>query len=85
MVRHNFASWHRIILVRSWRKRHPDDPPAGGQNLPLALTQIPDQVRNDGFRVCRSDSSYRHSDNPPAGGQDLSLSGNKTDPELNSG
>ena len=80
MVRRNFASWPRIILVRSWRKPHPDE----SQDLPLALTQIPDQVRNDGFRVCRSDSSYRHPDDPPAGGQNLSLSGDKKDSELNS-
>ena len=84
MVRRNFAFWPRIILVRCWRKCHPNDPPAGGQDLPLALTQIPDQVRNDGFRVCCSDSSYRHPDDPPAGGQDLPLSDDKTDSELNS-
>ncbi len=42
---------------------HPDDPLAGGQNyscnrhsdesqnLPLAITQIPDQVRNDGTAI----------------------------------
>lgn len=54
-------------------RRHPDDPPAGGQDLPLSLTQIPDQVWNDSFQVRYPDSSHRHPDDPPVGGQDLPL------------
>ena len=65
----NFKSNQEKILNQvqddANRNRHPDE----NQDLSLSLTQIPDQVRNDGFRV-------RHYD-PAKGGadesQDLSL------------
>jgi GT2 family glycosyltransferase len=71
----NFKSNQEKILNQvqddANRNRHPDE----SQDLPLALTQIPDQVRNDGFQVRHYNPAKggadRHHDDPPAGGQDL--------------
>ena len=65
----NFKSNQEKILNQvqddANRNRHPDSSgrhPDESQDLPLALTQIPDQVRSDSFRVRHPDES-----------QDLSL------------
>ncbi len=47
MVRRNFASYPRIILVRGGRVRHPDDPPAGGQDLPLSDDKTDSELNSE--------------------------------------